>query len=60
MGSASWEARTYVVLAGDNPDKLARKFGVTENALLKANGLSDAQKLKVGQRLVIPSRKPKF
>jgi LysM repeat protein len=59
-GSASWEARTYVVVAGDNPDKLAKKFGVTENALLKANGLTDVRKLKVGQRLVIPSRKPKF
>jgi LysM repeat protein len=58
-GSASWEAQTYVVVAGDNPEKLARKFGVTENALLKANGISDSRKLQIGQRIVIPSRKPK-
>jgi LysM repeat protein len=56
---ASWEAQTYVVVAGDNPNKLAKKFGVTENALLKANGITDPRKLQVGQRIVIPSRKPK-
>ncbi len=57
---ASWEAHTYVVAAGDNPAKLAKKFGVTENALLKANGITDARKLQIGQRIVIPSRKPKY
>ncbi len=59
VGPAGWEAHTYVVVAGDNPNKLAKKFGVTENALLKANGITDARKLQVGQRIVIPSRKPK-
>ena len=39
---------------------IAKKFGVTENALLKANGISDPRKLQVGQRIVIPSRKPKY
>ncbi len=57
--AANWEAQTYVVVAGDNPNKLAKKFGVTENALLKTNGITDARKLQVGQRIVIPSRKPR-
>lgn len=46
----------YVVQTGDNLSKIAAKFGVPFNALLKANGLTleTAGKLRVGQSLVIP------
>ena len=51
--------KIYVVAAGDNPNKLAKKFGVSENALLKANGIEDPRKLRIGQQLVIPAKKAK-
>lgn len=51
--------KTYVVMAGDNPNKLAKKFGVSENMLLKANGIEDPRKLRIGQQLIIPARKAK-
>ncbi|OAI43263.1 hypothetical protein AYO41_02245 [Verrucomicrobia bacterium SCGC AG-212-E04] len=52
-------AKTYVVVAGDNPNTLAKKFGVSESALLKANGIEDPRKLRIGQKLVIPPKKAK-
>ncbi len=51
--------KTYVVVAGDNPNKLAKKFGISENMLLKANGIDDPRKLRIGQQLIIPARKAK-
>jgi len=44
----------YVVQPGDNLSKIAVKFNVTVSALLKANSLSDSNKLKIGQSLIIP------
>ena len=57
--AADHAGKTYVVVAGDNPNKLAKKFGVSENALLKANGIEDPRKLRIGQQLVIPPKKAK-
>ncbi len=57
--AADHARKTYVVVAGDNPNKLAKKFGVSENALLKANGIEDPRKLRIGQQLVIPPKKAK-
>ena len=56
---ASWEQHTYVVVRGDTAASVSKRFGVTENALMRANGLADGQWLPVGYRIVIPSRKPK-
>jgi LysM repeat protein len=46
--------KTYVVAKGDNPYSLAKKFSVTPAALMKANGIEDAKKLQIGQRITIP------
>jgi LysM repeat protein len=48
--------RRYTVAAGDSLRGIAEKFGVTVDALLKANNLTKAQgdALRVGQELVIP------
>ena len=46
--------KTYVVAKGDNPYSLAKKFNVTPAALMKANGIEDAKKLQIGQRISIP------
>lgn len=52
----------YKVKQNDNPDKIARRYGVTTAALLAVNGLTTqtAKNIKIGQTLKIPpSRKIK-
>ena len=48
------QEKSYVVAKGDNPYSLAKKFNITEAALMKANNLDDPKKLKIGQKLAIP------
>ncbi len=52
--SASAAVRVYTVREGDSLYSLARTFGVTVQALMKANNLQETSILKVGQSLVIP------
>ncbi|MDR0933220.1 MAG: LysM peptidoglycan-binding domain-containing protein, partial [Victivallales bacterium] len=51
---------TYSVVAGDFPGKIARKFGIKEADLMKANNLTaaSAKRIKIGQKLVIPGKSP--
>lgn len=49
-------ATTYVVELGDTLSGIGSRFGVSEDALMTANGISDRDQLVVGQRLVIPER----
>ena len=46
--------RVHVVAAGDTLSGIALAYGVSVNALAAANGLADANRLTVGQELVIP------
>lgn len=48
-------ARSYTVQAGDNFWRIANKYKVDQDALMKANGITDAKKLKIGMSLVIPN-----
>lgn len=43
----------HVVAAGENPSIIARKYGITTSQLMKDNGISDARKIRVGQKLKI-------
>jgi LysM repeat protein len=43
-----------VVAAGDTLLAIARRFGVSVEALSEANGITDPDLVLVGQRLVIP------
>lgn len=45
----------YLVKNGDTISGIARVTGVSQNTLLKANGLKSATDLQVGKRLYIPS-----
>jgi len=45
--------KLYVVKVGDSLAKVARRFGVSEKALVEANRL-DARRLHTGQKLVLP------
>lgn len=54
-------SKTYVVAKGDTPVSIARKFKVPSDDIMAANHLDDPHKLKIGQKLVIPTKakKPK-
>ena len=46
---------SYVVQNGDSIWRIANRFKVNQDTLMKANGISDARKMKVGMSLVIPN-----
>ncbi len=50
------EARYIIVIvrAGDTLFKIARSYGVTVDAIIKANGLRNPDAIRVGQTLLIP------
>lgn len=48
----------YVVREGDTLSAIAARFGVSEDAILKENPLTDKDRLFVGQELVIPPAQP--
>ena len=47
---------SYKVEKGDNPYKIAKKFGVSYQELLTLNGIDDPTKLQIGQALKIPKK----
>jgi LysM repeat protein len=52
------EQQRYIVREGDTLSGIAARFGVTEDAILKENPLSDRDRLFVGQELLIPPAQP--
>lgn len=46
--------KTYVVQPGDNVWRIANRFKVDQQALMKVNGINDPKKLKLGMTLTIP------
>ncbi|HEX5385879.1 MAG TPA: LysM peptidoglycan-binding domain-containing protein [Gemmatimonadales bacterium] len=48
-------AHTHVVRRGETLTGLARRYGVTVQALVKANGLRDDDMVRSGRRLIIPA-----
>jgi len=52
--SQSAPQTTYVVQPGDNLFRISLRFQTTMGALMRANGIVDANRIFVGQRLVIP------
>lgn len=57
-GPAEASSKTYKVLEGDNPVKIAKKLKVNYDELLKVNGIEDPRKLRVGQVLKLPVSRP--
>ena len=53
---ATSTATTYKVAKGDNPYKIAKHLGVTAQALLEANNITDPTKLQIGQVLKVPRK----
>lgn len=50
--------KVYVVAKGDNPASIAKKFKISQEALLAINHIDDPKKLKIGQKLLMPPPKP--
>ena len=50
-------ALTYIVKPGDNPEKIAKKFGISVKKLLKVNKIKNPKRLRVGQKLYIPVKR---
>jgi LysM repeat protein len=46
----------YTVQPGDSISLIAQKFGVTSDSLAEANDIVDRNKIRTGQRLLIPGR----
>jgi LysM repeat protein len=51
----TYSGRTYYVQRGDTLNKIARYFGVSWRAIANANGLTNPNRIYVGQRLYIPA-----
>jgi LysM repeat protein len=49
---------THVVVKGENPVSIAKKLGVNYDDLVKLNKIDDPKKLKIGQKLRIPAKRP--
>ena len=49
------EPVAYTVRGGDSLAAIARAYGVTVEAIVEANGLADANRIDVGQRLILPN-----
>lgn len=47
-------ARTHVVQVGESLSTIAESYGLTTQALARANGLADPSRVRVGQTLIIP------
>jgi LysM repeat protein len=52
-------SKTYVVAKGDTPVSIARKFKVPSDDIMAANHIDDPHKLKIGQKLIIPTKSKK-
>ncbi|MBQ1265287.1 MAG: penicillin-insensitive murein endopeptidase [Proteobacteria bacterium] len=47
------ETITYVVVKGDSVDKIAKKFEVRSDDIVRWNNLADASRIRIGQKLKI-------
>jgi LysM repeat protein len=54
--TAGGQPSTYKVAAGDSLTSVAQRFGVTQEAILALNGLTDPNSLTTGQTLKIPGQ----
>jgi LysM repeat protein len=50
------ELKTYTVDKGDTVTYIARRFGVSSEALIKLNGITQPTKLQAGRKLRIPAK----
>ncbi|MEO7098295.1 MAG: LysM peptidoglycan-binding domain-containing protein [Luteolibacter sp.] len=54
VATSASSGKTYVVQPGDSVWRIANRFKVNQDQLMRANGISDARKIKTGMSLAIP------
>ena len=54
LKSLSPETKTYTVKSGDSVSIIAQRFNVSTRDVLRMNKISDANKIRVGQKIVLP------
>ncbi|MCX6957263.1 MAG: LysM peptidoglycan-binding domain-containing protein [Verrucomicrobiae bacterium] len=54
--SAPAASTEYTIVKGDNPYKIAKRFHVSYDQLIKFNNISDPRKMQIGQKIRIPAR----
>ena len=52
-GLPSADGDTYIVRAGDSIDRIARMYGVSAQDLLARNAIADADRIYIGQELIV-------
>ena len=51
-------AKEVLVVAGDTLEAIAHTYGVSLEALIRANGIQDPSRLQIGQKLLLPQATP--
>jgi LysM repeat protein len=54
VATATPQARVHIVRAGETLAIIARRYATTATAIARYNGLSNPNRIYVGQRLLIP------
>jgi LysM repeat protein len=49
---------TYIVQPGDTLYRISQRFGISQDALMRANGITNPNTIYVGQKLIIPVQTP--
>ena len=56
LGQALGQAATHVIRKGETLGAIAKKYDVTASALASHNGISNPNRVKVGQKINIPAK----
>jgi LysM repeat protein len=59
LASAASSPRYHTVAGGQRLGSIAKRYGVSVDAICTANAIDKAQRLKVGQKLLVPSKDDK-
>jgi LysM repeat protein len=59
LASAASSPRFHTVAGGQRLGSIAKRYGVTVDAMCTANGIERSQRLKVGQKLLVPAKDDK-
>src|SRR5688572_23423932 len=59
VASAASSPRYHTVASGQRLGSIAKRYGVSVDAICTANGIERDQRLKVGQKLLVPGRDDK-
>lgn len=59
LASAASSPRYHTVAGGQRLGSIAKRYGVSVDAICTANGIERSQRLKIGQKLLVPSKDDK-